>query len=119
MRRHPRLGYEILRGVDFLAPSLPVVRHHHERWDGAGYPDGLKGEAIPLSARIFAIADAYDAITSWRPYKTALPPAVAIERIQTSSGSHFDSACVAAFLELSPELLDEGPTAPAPVRFDA
>ncbi|MBI3762801.1 MAG: HD-GYP domain-containing protein [Chloroflexi bacterium] len=104
MRRHPQLGYTILRGVDFLAPCLPVVLHHHEKWNGAGYPAGLAGEAIPLAARIFAIADAYDAITSPRPYKAALPAEVAVERICKDAGTHFDPAVVEAFLRVPPAL---------------
>lgn len=99
MRRHPQLGYEILSAVDFLASSLPVVLHHHEKWDGTGYPDGLSGEAIPLAARIFAVADAFDAMTASRPYKSALPPEIAFERLRTDAGRHFDPRVVSAFLE--------------------
>jgi putative nucleotidyltransferase with HDIG domain len=98
MRRHPKLGHEILHGVDFLEPSLPVVLYHHERWNGNGYPCGLAGEAIPLNARIFAIADAYDAITSSRPYKSAQPVAVARQQITAAAGAHFDPQVVEAFL---------------------
>ena len=71
MERHPLIGEEIIRDIDFLAPAREVVRHHHERWDGRGYPDGLAGEEIPLAARVFALADALDAITSDRPYRAA------------------------------------------------
>ena len=67
------IGEEIIREIDFLAPARAVVRHHHERWDGGGYPDGLAGEEIPLAARVFAVADAFDAITSDRPYRAARP----------------------------------------------
>jgi response regulator RpfG family c-di-GMP phosphodiesterase len=73
MRTHPVKGYEIASQIDMLKPTMPCIRNHHERWDGKGYPDGLKGEAIPLSARIVAIADAYDAMATDRPYKKALP----------------------------------------------
>jgi HD-GYP domain-containing protein (c-di-GMP phosphodiesterase class II) len=97
MRRHPKLGHEILFGLDFFAASLPVVLYHHERWDGNGYPSGLAGEAIPLAARIFSIADAFDAITTSRPYKSAQPVSVALDRIQAGSGSHFDPRVVEAF----------------------
>ncbi|MGQ0602589.1 MAG: HD-GYP domain-containing protein [Anaerolineales bacterium] len=97
MRRHPKLGYEILHGVDFLAASLPVVLYHHERWDGTGYPGGLTGEDIPLAARIFAIADAFDAIISSRPYKPPLPVSVALERLHQVTGTHFDPCVVEAF----------------------
>ena len=71
MQRHPLIGEEIIREIEFLAPAREVVRHHHERWDGGGYPDGLAGEEIPLAARVFALADALDAITSDRPYRAA------------------------------------------------
>lgn len=99
MRRHPQLGHAILSGVDFLAGSLPVVLHHHEKWDGGGYPDGLAGDAIPLAARIFAIADAFDAITTSRPYKTSLPAETALQRIRADAGRHFDPRLVGVFLE--------------------
>ena len=105
MRRHPRLGHAILRDVGFLSPSLPVVLHHHEKWDGGGYPERLSGEAIPLAARIFAVADAFDAIISPRPYKAALPVAVALERIHAASGSHFDPQVVEAFAAVCATLL--------------
>ena len=107
MRRHPKLGHEILHGVDFLEPSLPVVLYHHERWDGNGYPSGLAGEAIPLAARIFAIADAFDAITSSRPYKKAQPISFAVEAIQTASNKQFDPAVVETFLH-TPIVRGEG-----------
>lgn len=104
MRRHPQLGYDILRDVEFLAPALPVVLHHHEKWNGSGYPHGLRGEEIPLAARIFAIADAFDAMISPRPYKKPLPPAEALARIQQDSASHFDPELAAAFPRLFVEL---------------
>lgn len=100
MRTHPQLGFTILGGVDFLAPCLPMVLHHHEKWNGTGYPDGLAGSAIPLAARIFAVADAYDAIISPRPYKTALPAEIAVERIKDDAGTHFDPEIVEAFLSV-------------------
>ncbi|MGH2524506.1 MAG: HD-GYP domain-containing protein, partial [Anaerolineales bacterium] len=106
MRQHPRIGYTILREVDFLGRSLPVVLHHHEKWDGSGYPDGLAGEAIPLAARIFAAADAFDAITSPRPYKKAMPAPAALERIRQDCGTHFDPDVVAAFLPMGAQLID-------------
>jgi len=114
MRRHPQLGFTMLGGIDFLAPCLPVVLHHHEKWNGSGYPDGLASSAIPLAARIFAVADAYDAITSPRPYKTALPVEIAVERIKDASGTHFDPEIVEAFLCAQPGvcLPDGGLSAP-------
>jgi putative two-component system response regulator len=82
MRSHPGRGEEICRHVRSLAPVLPVIRHHHERWDGSGYPDGLRGEQIPLLARVLQVADIYDALTNSRPYKPALPPLDALRVIE-------------------------------------
>ena len=82
MRTHPVRGVEICCHLKSLEPVLPMIRHHHERWDGSGYPDGLRGEEIPLMARVLQIADIYDAVTSPRPYKTAYSPAKAIRVIQ-------------------------------------
>ena len=95
--RHPVIGYEILRHVDFLGDAKLVVRHHHERWDGRGYPDGLEGDAIPLAARVFALADALDAMTSDRPYRPACGWDEAREEICAQSGGQFDPQVVAAF----------------------
>ena len=99
MRRHPELGYQILQGIDFLKDAADVVYAHHERFDGSGYPRGLKGEQIPLGARIFAVVDAYDAMTSHRPYRKAIPHHVAAEEIVRNAGSQFDPEVVKAFLE--------------------
>lgn len=98
MSKHPEIGYRMLKDIDFLRSALPVVLHHHERWDGRGYPHGLKGEAIPLEARLFAIADAFDAITSERPYKKAFTYQEAVTRILADRGTHFDPAVVDAFM---------------------
>jgi HD-GYP domain-containing protein (c-di-GMP phosphodiesterase class II) len=95
--RHPEVGAEILRDVDFLGEGKLVVRHHHERWDGAGYPDRLAGDAIPLPARVFAVADALDALTTDRPYRRATRFSRAREEIRSNAGSQFDPAVVAAF----------------------
>src|ERR1700694_4273092 len=81
MAQHPLIGAEIVRGIDFLGEAAHVVRSHHERWDGAGYPDGLAGERIPLAARVFAVADVLDALTTKRPYRLASPFRVAREMI--------------------------------------
>jgi ribonuclease P protein subunit RPR2 len=98
MRSHPQLGAEMLADVTLLqGGGLDVVRHHHERWDGGGYPDGLAGEAIPISARIFALADALDAITSKRPYRDALPWDHALDEIRNGAGRQFDPQVVEAF----------------------
>jgi HD-GYP domain-containing protein (c-di-GMP phosphodiesterase class II) len=97
IRRHPVIGYDMLKDVPFLAPSLAGVRHHHERWDGDGYPDRLEGEAIPLAVRILCVADAFDAITSDRPYRTSFSFQFALQTILQGAGSQFDPAVVKAF----------------------
>ena len=100
MTRHPQIGVEILRHVDFLGDGMCVVRHHHERWDGRGYPDGLAGEEIPPAARVFAVADALDALTTDRPYRRATDWATARIEIIAGSGTQFDPAVVDALMEL-------------------
>jgi ribonuclease P protein subunit RPR2 len=98
MQTHTILGEQMLGGVAFLqGDGLRVVRSHHERWDGAGYPDGLAGEDIPLAARVFAVADALDAMTSDRPYRAALPWSVAHGEIEAQAGLQFDPEVVHAF----------------------
>ena len=97
MTAHPTIGWEILRHIDFLDDAKTVVRHHHERWDGQGYPDGLAGEAIPLPARVFALADALDALTTDRPYRAAVSWTKAREVLRQDAGTHFDPAIVAAY----------------------
>jgi response regulator RpfG family c-di-GMP phosphodiesterase len=105
MEEHPILGYEMLRDVAFLSgEGLAVVRHHHERWDGAGYPDHLEGTDIPLAARIFAVADTLDAVTSDRPYRTARPWEDARREILAQSGRQFDPRVVDAFCQQEPQL---------------
>jgi HD-GYP domain-containing protein (c-di-GMP phosphodiesterase class II) len=96
MRTHPRLGAEIVSGILPAGQALAVVRSHHERWDGRGYPDGLRGEAIPLAARIFAVADTLDAISSNRPYRQARTWAEAVQIVRTESGAQFDPRVVEA-----------------------
>jgi ribonuclease P protein subunit RPR2 len=98
--RHPVIGWEILRDIDFLGDAKLVVRHHHERWDGDGYPDRLSGEDIPLAARVFAVADTLDALTTNRPYRPASAFAEAREIIAAAGGTQFDPAVVAALSEL-------------------
>ena len=100
VREHPGLSAHIIGGVAHFAPFLPGARHHHERYDGRGYPDGLSGTEIPLDARVLAVADAYDAMTSDRSYRGALPHADAIERLEAGAGSQFDPICVEAFATL-------------------
>lgn len=98
MRRHTVFGYEILQPVPMSESIKLAVRHSHERWDGQGYPDGIAGDQIPLAARIIAVADAYEALTTDRPYRMAQGPIKAIEEIRRSSGTRFDPEVVAAFL---------------------
>ena len=95
--RHPITGAEILSDIAFLGEGILVVRHHHERWDGRGYPDGLGGDEIPLAARIFAVADTLDALTSDRPYRPSVSFRHARELIQSEAGAQFDPVVVEAF----------------------
>ena len=102
---HPTIGAQILRDVALLhGAGLDVVLHHHERWDGAGYPHGLAGEEIPLGARIFALADTLDAMTSDRPYRPALGWSEAAGEIVAQSGRQFDPEIVRAFVALEDDL---------------
>jgi putative nucleotidyltransferase with HDIG domain len=96
---HARVGASMLVAVGMLSEAS-IVRHHHERWDGAGYPDRLHGEAIPLESRIILVADTFDAMTSDRAYRAALPHAAALAEIEHSAGSQLDPACVAALCEV-------------------
>ncbi|MCX6021794.1 MAG: HD-GYP domain-containing protein, partial [Chloroflexi bacterium] len=96
MREHPRLGHDILRRIGRLDAEIDIILSHHERMDGAGYPRGLAGEQIPLEARVVAVADVYDALTTDRPYRHALPHEVAMAMIRESSGPHLDPRCVEA-----------------------
>ena len=105
IKKHPEIGAAILDPVEFPWPVLPVVKSHHERWDGTGYPDGLQGENIPLTARILAVGDVYDALTSNRSYRNALSHEKAIEIIKDGSGTHFDPHVVEAFLEVIDETI--------------
>jgi HD-GYP domain-containing protein (c-di-GMP phosphodiesterase class II) len=98
VRHHALIGAQIVAPFDFFAGSGLAIRHHHERWDGSGYPDGLAGCAIPLGARIVAVADVFDALTSDRPYRAALPRGVALEYIAGEAGRTLDPEVVAAFL---------------------
>lgn len=105
MNRHPVIGAEIMGGIEFLAEAGKVVRSHHERWDGKGYPDGLAGEEIPLTARVFAVADVFDALTTNRPYRGAIPLAEARRMIDAESGTHFDPRVIEAFDRIDDETL--------------
>jgi putative nucleotidyltransferase with HDIG domain len=100
MRKHPQVGAEILQGIRSFESIVPAVRHHHERWDGQGYPEGLAGEAIPLWARIIAVADVWDAITDDRPYRLAFAEAEALAFMEQQAGRMFDPRLVRIFREL-------------------
>lgn len=100
IQTHPLIGERILLPVTELNGALHVIRHHHERWDGKGYPDGLSGLDIPVGARILALADAYDAVTSERPYRAAAPPSAAVQEIQRCVGGQFDPNLSPLFIEL-------------------
>jgi HD-GYP domain-containing protein (c-di-GMP phosphodiesterase class II) len=97
MRRHSAIGAGIVDGVPGLRGCVPIVRHHHERWDGGGYPDGLAGEAIPLAARVVAVVDSFDAMTSERPHRRAMSHEVALARVREGCGTQFCPRCVEAF----------------------
>jgi len=98
MRRHPQYGYELLSPVPFMRAALEIPISHHERWDGRGYPHSLKGEQIPLAARLFAVVDVWDSLTSERPYRPAWPQSNALPYIRSQAGTHFDPAIVEAFI---------------------
>ena len=100
MRNHPNYAYEMLHRIAFLKPALTIPYCHHEKWDGTGYPRGLKEEEIPLEARIFAIVDVWDALRSKRPYRAALPVAEVLRMIKKEKGAHFDPRVVDVFLNI-------------------
>jgi len=100
MRNHPLIGAQIVAPFDFFTGGALMIRHHHERCDGSGYPDGLTADEIPLGARIIAVADVYDALTSSRPYRTAISHATAIEHLTAAAGLTLDEDAVSAFVGL-------------------
>ena len=104
MQTHPVLGTEIVTGNPWLQEAAVIIRHHHERLDGKGYPDGLRGDEIPLIARIFAVVDVFDALTSERSYKSPMGFEEAMQIIVRESGSHFDPRIVGTFKDISPAL---------------
>lgn len=97
MREHPIVGAKMIEGIPYLSPAIPIVLYHHERWDGSGYPEGLEGDEIPVEARMLAVADTFDAMTSDRPYREALPVSLAYETIIDEGGKLFDPQMVKAF----------------------
>jgi response regulator RpfG family c-di-GMP phosphodiesterase len=107
MRRHPEIGKRLIENVPFLRGAIPIIYCHHEKWDGTGYPRALKGEEIPVGARIFSVVDAFDAMTFDRPYSKAVPFQAAFTEIKRCSGTHFDPTVVEAFLRVPDKLLEE------------
>jgi HD-GYP domain-containing protein (c-di-GMP phosphodiesterase class II) len=106
MRQHPELAYNWLAPITYLRQALEIPYCHHEKWDGTGYPRGLKGEGIPISARIFAVVDVWDALTSDRPYRAGWSREKTIEYIREQSGKHFDPKIVDIFLQNIDSLLE-------------
>jgi len=104
MRTHPLIGLQIVTPIRFLGEAAQVIRSHHERWDGKGYPEGIAGEDIYLPARIFSVVDTFDAMTSDRPYRARLPVHVALEEIDRHAGTQFDPEVAAAFVAMTEEL---------------
>jgi putative nucleotidyltransferase with HDIG domain len=102
MRTHPRVAEDMLSSIDYLRPALDIPAYHHEWWNGQGYPHGLKGEQIPLAARIFAVVDAWDALLSDRPYRRAWTPEQTVAHLEEQSGKQFDPSIVRRFLDLKP-----------------
>ena len=100
MKLHPVYAYKMLRQIKYLAPALAIPYCHHEKWDGTGYPRGLRGTQIPLAARLFAMIDVWDALTSDRPYRLAWPKEKVINHILSLAGSHFEPHLVLFFLQL-------------------
>lgn len=107
MKAHSEMGHQMVGELDFLGDAVKLVRHHHEHWDGSGYPEGLQGEAIPLPARIFAIADALDAMVHNRPYRKAMSLGEARVEIDRCAGSHLSPECVQVFHTIPGEVLSE------------
>lgn len=100
MKKHPSVGARVLRGISHLRPAIPYILYHHERWDGTGYPEGLKGREIPIEARLLAIADVYDAITTRRPYHPAKSSHQVIEFFNSEAGKHFDPDLIPIFINI-------------------
>jgi putative two-component system response regulator len=100
MRKHPVYAYELLAPIAYLRPSLDIPYCHHEKWDGSGYPRGLRGEQIPLAARLFAVVDVWDALRSDRPYRAGWPEERVREHIRSLAGTHIDPHVVDVFLDL-------------------
>ena len=104
MYQHPVFAYNLISSINYLRPAIDIPYCHHEKWDGSGYPRGLKGEQIPLSARIFAVVDVWDALMSDRPYRKAWPKEKVMDYIHSQAGIHFDPTIVELFEKLVAEL---------------
>lgn len=115
MRSHPVVGAQIIAPITFLTGAVELIRHHHERFDGSGYPDGLRAEEIPLAARVFAVADSFDAMTSDRPYRGAMRVDRALAEIDGGAGTQFDPEIVRVFVRM----IDEGPSTASEEDFAA
>ena len=100
MRKHPQYAYDMLESIDYLRPALDIPYCHHEKWDGSGYPRGLKGEEIPMAARLFAIVDVWDALRSDRPYRASWPEEKVLAHIRSAAGTHFDPQAVDLFMQM-------------------
>jgi HD-GYP domain-containing protein (c-di-GMP phosphodiesterase class II) len=114
IEEHPVIGANILSSYSAFQGSLTIVRHHHERWDGKGYPDGLRGEEIPLGSRLLTVVDSFDSMTADRPYRRGMSVNIAVERLKDGMGTQFDPQICAAFIRM---LIDDGvyiPPEPAP-----
>lgn len=107
MKKHSEEGAKIIKNVKYFAPGSDIIKYHHERWDGSGYPNQLKAETIPQGARILSVADAFDAMTSDRPYRKAMKPQVALRELQLCSGAQFDPEVVNAFVTIFPRLCEK------------
>ena len=112
MKSHPEIGAKMICKIDFLRPVIPYVLYHHDRWDGGGYPYGLKKKNIPIESRLLAVCDAFDSMTTDRPYRNGLEPAVALKELTRYSKKQFDPKIVDAFLLVwqagkIPEILEE------------
>jgi putative nucleotidyltransferase with HDIG domain len=121
VKQHVPVGVHILSAIEFPYPVLPIVRHHHENWDGTGYPDGLSGEAIPIGARVLMVVDCFDALTSDRPYRRRMSTSEAFQILESRRGTMYDSRMVDAFIRLQPQIdvlrpPISQPTGQAPLR---
>ena len=125
MKRHAPVGADILSMIEFPYPVVPIVRHHHENWDGTGYPDGISGEQIPIGARILQVVDCFDALTSDRPYRPAMQTADALKILKDRRGIMYDARIVDAFVEIhcrasiALQRRDPGAAPPAPAPLVA